>query len=286
MKTLLNVSSRSSRTRVRPALLSACLLTSMALSTSVFAAGSFAEDLNHQPVDAPGCCDSEVVAELGFAATETGPFLSFGDAEQVFHAASDLDGESIKTVSLVNPYADRAVTVQVRSIDGDGAAQTFAVELAPSADAALALPAESRRVLATSLNAFDLELEDASTGLVVEPELRAARTGRNPRTNKTAAGSSSLTKSTHCQGQWTLTCQSGGCAGLGPFTHEGRVEVDTISFGGPTRTFHFVYWNLNTPTGDFTTTTPSGLTATWDAWGGICPVEVTNSLGHTYTVTR
>lgn len=269
---------RPSRRATGSLFFSLCLAASVALTGPIFA-----KNLSEEP----GCCESELVAELGFAATETGPFLSFGDADNVFHASSDLDGLGAKTVSLANPYADRAVTVQVRSLDADGVAQTFAVELAPSDDAALALPEASRRVMVTSLDAFKVEVEDVVTGFVVAPELKAARTGRNPRTNKTtAAGATSLNKSTQCQGQWTLTCKSGGCSGLGPFTHEGRVDVETIAFGGPTRTFHFVYWNLNTPTGDYTTTSPSGLTADWDPWSGVCPEEVTNSLGHTYTVTR
>ena len=232
----------------------------------------------------PGCCESNVVAELGFAASETGPFLSFADADRVFYAASDLETVGADLATVANPFTDRPVTVQLRAVGADAQAQSFAVELAPGDSARLGLPPWAVRLVASSVEAFDLELEDLATGSTVRPGLKAARTGRNPRTNEPSTVD--LTKATQCQGPWTLTCLSGGCSGLGPFTHDGRVETETIYIGPRPKTLHKVYWNLNTPTGDYKTKNPDGLTATWDPGSGVCPVEVTNSLGHTYTVTR
>ncbi|MEM8961088.1 MAG: hypothetical protein AAGD38_06380 [Acidobacteriota bacterium] len=108
------------------------------------------------------------------------------------------------------------------------------------------------RLVAESNNAFEASLVDADNAPVTF-----------------------ATRATTCQGDWTLTCDS-SCS-LGPFTATGRVEDGDK-----------VFWKLNEPKNPhvaWETVGDLGITATWDTNGGSCPTEVTNSLGHTYTVS-
>lgn len=245
------------------------------LATSALVAGvAVAAD------EAPGCCLTEAARTLGFEASEPGSFLELS-GESVFRASADLQADGAHWVTVSNPYSDRSITVQLRAIGGETKARSLAVELAPADSASFDLQSAAIHVTATSESTFGLRLENLDSGEVFSPQVSQKRTGRNPRTNIDAAAKS---VSTHCQGNWTLTCVSGGCSGLGPYTHTGRVERETIWVGNRPFYIHGVYWNLNTPTGDYTTSNGQGLTATWFPDSGICPDSVTNSLGHTYSV--
>ncbi len=231
-------------------------------------------------------------SNLGFAQTETGSFLEFTGEQQVFHTAAELDGRQASVATVSNPFSDRSISVQVRAITTAAAARTVAVELAADDSVSFDLQAGAVHVLATSASMFQLELHDEG-GLGKALPVERVRTGRNPRTNKAAGGNANgfggggSSTVTRCDEDWTLTCDSPGCAGLGPFTHPGRVDQDIIWIGGrPVVLLNEVYWNLNTPIGNYKTQAPGGLTADWVPGSGYCPVEVTNSLGHTYTVTR
>lgn len=238
----------------------------------------------------PGCCRTEAVAELGFGAAEPGPFLDFGPDAAVFRAAADLDAGSAQLLVLSNPSKQAPITVQVRSITDQGRSRALAVELAAGDRASFDLPAGASHLVITGHQPFRAEVESLLDGSVLVPDMAAARTGRNPRTNDLGfAGTQEKSTITKCQGQWTLTCIDApgtGCDGLGPFTHYGEMEVETIQVGNRTFVFHWVYWNLNYPTGDYETENGDGLGATWSPGSGGCPDEVTNDLGHTYSVTR
>lgn len=229
----------------------------------------------------PGCCLTEAARSFGFEASEPGPFLDLsGDA--VFQSSSDLQADGAHWITVSNPYSDRSIAVQVRAITDQVKARSIAVELAAGDSASFDLQPGAIQLLATSTDSFQVQVEDLNSGALMSPEVKAARTGRNPRTNEPLAAAKSMT--THCQGDWTLTCASSGCSGLGPFTHEGRVDRFTVWVGNRPLHTHNVYWNLNTPNGNYKTINHQGLTATWGPGPGICPVTVTNSLGHTYTV--
>lgn len=228
-------------------------------------------------------------ADLGFEASEPGDLVSFEGAPHVFYVASEIDASQVQLVTVSNPSGKDSIVVQLRAITEQAEARVLAAQLAPLDEVSFDLQAGAVRVLATSEAPFHLDLFDDSG--VQRLPMEKARTGRNPRTNGAAVeghgkglGPDSRTV---CDDDWTLTCDSGGCSGLGPFTHAGRVEQELIYIGGiPIPVLSSVYWNLNTPTGNYTTKAPGPLTATWYTSGGNCPTSVTNSLGHTYTVTR
>lgn len=248
---------------------------------------TLASDLDAEVLDSkaeaqPGCCLTEAGHTLGFEASEPGPFLDLS-GDTAFHSLSDLRAEGAHWVTVTNPYADRSVTVQVRAVTGQVKARSIAVELAPSDSASFDLQPGAVQLMATSEQAFQIQVEDLDYGSILNPEVKAARLGRKPRTNLTSGAAKST--AVYCQGDWTLTCNSTGCTGLGPFTHEGRVERFTVWIDNFPYTSYNVYWNLNTPTGNYTTSNPQGMTATWTPGIGVCPVSVTNSAGHTYTVT-
>ena len=227
---------------------------------------------------------------LGFAQTEAGSFMEFTDQDNVLYAVADLDGQQVNVATVSNPFADRSIKVQVRAITGQAAARTLAVELAAGEQVSFDLQAGAAHLLATSNTMFQIEVHgEAADGLSLP--VAKLRTGRNPRTNKAAEGLAGNNRSgpmnIKCTGDWTLTCAGGGCSTLGPFTHPGRIVQDIIYIGGrPIVVNTGVYWNLNTPNGNYRTKAPGPLYATWTPGSNDCPVEVTNSLGHTYDVTR
>ncbi len=253
-------------------------------TASAFAAGGDGD---------PACC---LVEDLGFEASEPGPFLDFSPGKAMFHAATRLESGADSLVSIGNPFPDRAIQVQLRSLTADATSRTVAVELAPLSWTDLATQEGAVHLFATSDSIFQIEIQDAGAGA---RELNVThRNAGSARLNDRSEdlGSDSALKSgggydvTLCDEDWTLTCKTSatpGCANLGPFTHEGRIVQNFVIIGGrPVLLLTEVYWNLNTPIGDYETEAPGGLTADWVPGSGYCPVEVTNSLGHTYTVTR
>ncbi|MEM8964718.1 MAG: hypothetical protein AAGD38_24750 [Acidobacteriota bacterium] len=161
-------------------------------------------------------------------------------------------------LTVLNPHLDRTIGVEVAlSSSTEPAERTYRLELEAGGHTILVIDGSVifDRLSATSTDHFDVELLRADGR-------RLERSG--PRV---ATRSSSIT----CSGQWTLTCIN--CTG-GPYTHTGWVESGDQ-----------VYWNLNTPTGSWTTIGDQGITATWYPGPSGCPVMVTNSVGYTYSIS-
>ncbi len=229
---------------------------------------------------APSCCVTRGGETLGFAATEPGPFLSFGAQEKAFTRQLDLFGAD--KVTLHNPSAESAAKVQVRMVDQKGRAQTIAVELAAGDVASFDVPADAVHLFATSRQQVEIEVGNSGGFVGLESPADDVGMTRTCQVDGDCGGGGGTVIS-YCTGNWTLTCLSGGCQNLGPFTAAGQLKVDEDLN-------HLVSWNLNTPTGNYTTQNPQELTATWYAPGtsgsSQCPTSVTNSLGHTYTIAR
>ncbi len=247
-------------------------------------------DLDYCPFLYAAADEAVTIANFGFEIGEPGHFIGFEPGEDVVRASTVLNPEHAALVTVRNPRVDDAIEVQVRTRARDGSTRTVAVELAASGHLTFDLQPAAIYLLATSRSAFELELEDPKSleRTRLSPSLPFLKLGaggdcdenENPGDpcDPDPPGGSVL-----CETDWTLTCdtsRSPECANLGPYTHAGKVKL--------VGTERHVYWNLNTPTGDYTTKNPQGLTAIWrDAIGDpdLCPNRVENSLGHWYNIT-
>lgn len=229
----------------------------------------------------PVCCETQGGGLLGFAATEPGPFLDLVGKGEYFRLQLDIEGEG--RVKVINPSAKKAAQVQLRMVDAAGQARTVALELPAGDTATVEVPTGAIHLMATSRQRIQLEMDYIGR---VEMQKPGSRFLEECDPSDPGCDEPNYVD-TICEGNWTLTCNtalSPGCAGLGPFTHYGMVDV----YSNPT--LYYVFWNLNTPTGNYTTEAPGGLTATWYRAGTTgnlrCPIKVLNSLGHWYNVTR
>lgn len=212
---------------------------------------------------------------LSWDTSEPGPFLEFAPGEPVYSATASLAELSLPILRVTNPDAERSITVQLRSsdpVDGVGSRRSAAVELEAGGTFTTVLPEGFRHLRVTSKDSFSFEIEDADTGRRHFQSASQLETSAKGDRVFTKDGIPGCTEK--CDGNWTLTCQN--CS-YGPYTHNGLV----LYCAGTYR----VYWNLNQPIGNWHTE-GSGIEAWWDDTDNDgCPEEVTNELGHTYTIT-
>lgn len=200
--------------------------------------------------------------------------LDFDASDVVYRAGADLAGHGLPIVGVSNPSSERFVTVEVLARAGSGSSRIYRLTLEPGGSSDLGLGAGFAQVSLISKDPFVGELLGARAGASRQLTVSEGPYATAERSQLAKAGEEFCLP--ECFGDWTLTCQN--CS-FGPYTEEGRVECSSL-YGTANR----VYWNQNVPTGAWTTIGDQDITATWGELEYGCPTEVTNSLGHTYTV--
>lgn len=208
------------------------------------------------------------------------PHLQFEPGDEAFVANADLREVRLPLLTVSNPSREAFVTVEVLARStAAGQVRSHLVRLEPLGAVTLSFETGSALSSVSILSeaAFEAELSSGERG-----EERPLAVTSGPLAAAGGPGSYPpplcLPK---CLKQWTLTCNSGGCSGLGPFTEYGRVMCDVFGVHNQ------VYWKLNTPTGPWKTIGDQGITAEWTNvdQATTCPTRVKNSLGHVYDIT-
>lgn len=233
------------------------------------------------PASAVPCVEDPLLGNIEVASDF--PHLTFAPGAIVHQATVDLRKIELPLVSITNPSLDAAVTVEVqgRSRQG-GVVRSHLIHIEPLGTSTISLELGKRlsSLAVLSAGAFNVEMSSARSSftfdvpVVAEPLIASLKEDCGG-----PGGGGGPACSTRCSKDWTLTCASGGCSGLGPYTHHGEVRCSSANVADQ------VYWNLNTPTGSWTTIGDQSITATWTDIVNGCPTEVTNSLGHTYDIT-
>ncbi|MEM7583339.1 MAG: hypothetical protein AAF560_08170 [Acidobacteriota bacterium] len=193
--------------------------------------------------------------------------LSWGD--NPYKASVDLAELGMPLITLSNPSREAFAVVRLVAWSAEtGTSRWTMVQLEPRGSSTLSLEGDQNFSHLSLVSADKFGAEVVSAANDQRRDIAVAQAG-TPELGGFAQKFLNIT----CSGTWTLTCASGGCSGLGPFPRSGRVEDGDQ-----------VYWNLNDPTGPWTTENYQGLTATWGGIVNGCPTTVTNSLGHTYDV--
>lgn len=240
----------------------------------------------------PGCDEDESTLLARGLGDSSFPHLDFGSGAPVYRAAVDLRKIDLPLISVSNPSADAPVTVEILARSARASVvRSHLIQIEPLGTSTISLELGQRLtdLSALSYGAFEMELSSARSDRTfpVSVVADAHKLGPDDCDGGPGGGSSCQTK---CSKNWTLTCKVGGTCGgngdpagdFGPVTYAGRVECASSGSSQADR----VYWNLNTPTGAWTTVGISNYTATWSQINGDgCPTEVTNSAGHTYNIT-
>lgn len=216
------------------------------------------------------------------------PSLDFGPAENAFRASVDITGLAAPMISVTNPSGDRFATVQVVAWSAaSGESRWFLLGLEPNGASTLSLEGVD------VFNSLSLVSKEAFGAEVLSGE----NDGRQALNVQRGAERELQNKSTDCNDIWTLTCTSsptnvacgsdtcGSCeyCGLDPNNQLACLPLGPYSASGRVENGNQVYWSQNTPTGAWTTVGDSSITATWTPVAG-CPISVTNSLNHSYSV--
>ncbi|MEM7354972.1 MAG: hypothetical protein AAF657_29455 [Acidobacteriota bacterium] len=195
------------------------------------------------------------------------PSLELEPGQTPYKAAVDLGGYEWPLINVTNPSDAHYAMVRVVAWSAaTGKSRWYLISLEPRGSSTLSLEGGERFA--------HLSLVGKQ---VFRVELLSADDDRRHEVSVTRELDLPTKSSTTCDCTWTLTCDSGGCSGLGPFSASGRVEDDDK-----------VYWNQNAPLDPhqaWKTENGDEFGATWSASGpGSCPYSVVNDLGHVYDV--
>lgn len=193
----------------------------------------------------------------------TGSEARFGTQMDIGHMSEPL-------LSIVNPHEEQ-LAVDVLALDEDGDRhRSHRLHLEAGGASLLGLQGDVQfeRLILSAERRFAADVEDALSG-----ETLAARV--SPLGEALAKGFEADPVTTRCDGTWNLSCISPTNCNVVTGYRPGRVENGDQ-----------VYWNLNTPTGPWTTV-GSGCWAVWyNVLSNGCPSRVVNCANQTYAVSH